>query len=120
MAMQQTSGSRLETFAATLYQYCPMLELNQDGFIKEVDQPFCDLLGYSAADLASKSIRQLLDPSGHDVDFEYWWQGIRNGKHVSADCLFYKQMVAHSICTLHFCRITTRRYWNAFFVLPAK
>ncbi|RVT44771.1 PAS domain S-box protein [Rheinheimera sediminis] len=90
MAMQQTSGPRLETFAATLYQYCPMLELNQDGFIKEVDQPFCDLLGYSAADLAGKSIRQLLDPSGHDVDFEYWWQGIRNGKHVSADCLFYK------------------------------
>jgi len=90
MAMQQTSVARLDNFAATLFQYCPMLELNPDGFIKHIDQSFCDLLGYKAADLAGKPIRQLLDPSGHDNDFDYWWQGLRNGKHVSADCLFYK------------------------------
>lgn len=78
------------TFAATMAQYCPMLQLNLDGRIIHIDDYFCQLLNYKSADLQSKSLRDLVDPSQTDTDYDYWWQGIREGKHHSADCLFYK------------------------------
>lgn len=88
---QLESIQRASDIVDTLSEYCPLLRLSVDGFIMDGDPAFFSRLGYHAADLAGKSIRQLVDPDELDEEFDYWWRCISQGKHYSSDCLFYLQ-----------------------------